>query len=45
MKWEIFSLDEDPITLGQVIVIAFPQKDVHLDGRLQLVDERNKADS
>jgi len=27
------------------IVIAFPQKDVHLDGKLQLVDERNKADA
>jgi small-conductance mechanosensitive channel len=23
------------------IVIAFPQQDVHLDGKLQLVDERN----
>ena len=25
------------------ITIAFPQQDVHLDGKLQLVDERNKA--
>ena len=27
------------------IVIAFPQQDVHLDGKLQLVVERNKADA
>ena len=27
------------------ITIAFPQQDVHLDGRLQLVDERTKADA
>jgi small-conductance mechanosensitive channel len=26
------------------ITIAFPQQDVHLDGKLHLVDERNSVD-